>query len=119
MSKVGIFYCKRIQDHSCIGCIKCYKGAKEKNGEFSRYKDDVEIVFKTDCGDCPGLIMPRTALVMKLAEGMDMKPDVIHFSTCIKKAVDTAGCRLDIEGCKEKIENMLGIPVVTGTHDYP
>jgi hypothetical protein len=26
MPNVAILYCKRIKDHSCVGCAKCYKG---------------------------------------------------------------------------------------------
>ena len=54
ISKIAILYCKRIQDHSCIACAKCYKGISEKNGEFAKY-DEIELVAMTDCGDCPGL----------------------------------------------------------------
>jgi len=34
MAKIAILYCKRIKDTSCIACAKCYKGMKEKNGEY-------------------------------------------------------------------------------------
>jgi len=58
MPRIAILYCRRIKDHSCIGCAKCYKGIDEKNGEFGRH-DDIELVAMTDCGDCPGLAVPR------------------------------------------------------------
>ncbi len=35
MSKIASIYCKRIQDHSCIACAKCYKGMAEKNGNLT------------------------------------------------------------------------------------
>ena len=34
MAKIAILYCKRIKDHSCIACSKCFKGIAEKNAEF-------------------------------------------------------------------------------------
>ena len=30
MSKIAVLYCKRIKDHSCIACAKCYKGMTYK-----------------------------------------------------------------------------------------
>jgi hypothetical protein len=27
--KIGIVYCKRIQDQSCVGCAKCYKAVND------------------------------------------------------------------------------------------
>ena len=57
MPNIAILYCKRVKDHSCTACAKCYKGMAEKNGEFAAY-DDVQLVAMTDCGDCPGLSFP-------------------------------------------------------------
>ena len=37
MSRVAIFYCKRIKDHTCIACAKCFKGAAERAGEFAAH----------------------------------------------------------------------------------
>ena len=45
MANVAILYCKRIKDHSCVGCAKCYKGMKEENGEFARH-DEVNLTIK-------------------------------------------------------------------------
>ena len=41
MARVAVLYCKRIQDHSCIACAKCYMGMREKNGEFARHVVEV------------------------------------------------------------------------------
>jgi hypothetical protein len=38
MSKIAILYRKQVQDHSCIACVKCYKGISKKNGEFVKYE---------------------------------------------------------------------------------
>ena len=32
--KIGIVYCERIQDNSCVGCAKCYKAVNEKTFAF-------------------------------------------------------------------------------------
>ena len=63
MTRVAIFYCKRIKGHTCIACAKCFKGVAEKNGEFAKHGEDVEIVAMTDDGDCPGLILPRAKII--------------------------------------------------------
>src|SRR4030065_390041 len=52
MARIAVLYCKRIQDHSCIACAKCYKAMAEKNGEYARH-DTIELVAMTGCGDCP------------------------------------------------------------------
>ena len=62
MARVAVLYCKKVKDHSCIACAKCYKGMAEKNGEYGRH-DEIELVAMTDCGDCPGLVVPRVKLL--------------------------------------------------------
>ena len=67
MARIAILYCKRIKDHSCIACVKCHKGIKERNGEFARH-DEIDLVATTDCGDCPGLTLPRVKLLDAMAK---------------------------------------------------
>ena len=117
MAKVMVFYCKRIKDHTCIACAKCFKGREELNGEFSRY-DEVEFVSMTDCGDCPGLLVPRVPMIMKTVESMGNAPDAIHLGTCIKMAYEHGYCPMDIDEVKLKLEDRFDIPVVIGTHNY-
>jgi hypothetical protein len=31
---IGIVYCERIQDVSCVGCAKCYKSVNENTFAF-------------------------------------------------------------------------------------
>ncbi len=69
MAKIAILYCKRIKDISCIACAKCFKGIQEKNGEFGRH-DDIELVAMTDCGDCPGLVVPRVKLLSEVTTSL-------------------------------------------------
>ena len=118
MAKIAILYCKRIKDHSCIGCAKCYKGMKEKNGEFGIHKDEIELVAMTDCGDCPGLSVPRVKLLTEVAKNLDRPFDVIHLGTCVKLAMETAGCPIDYDDLKVTLEKKFGAKVVLGTHSY-
>ena len=117
MAKIAVLYCKRIQDHSCIACAKCYRGMAEKNAEFARH-EDIELVAMTDCGDCPGLTVPRVKLLMELTKGMGRPIEVLHLGTCMKLAMETAQCPIDFDELKVTLENKFGIQVVLGTHSY-
>ena len=116
--KIVIVSCKKIRDISCVSCIKCFKGIKEKNGEFAHHKGDIEVVGMADCGDCPGLVMPKLALVNDVCRQYDRDFETVHLGTCVVKAVKTAGCPIDLEGLKAKIEDILGKNVIIGTHEY-
>ena len=117
MSKIAILYCKRIKDHSCIACAKCFKAMTEKNGEFARH-DEIELVAMTDCGDCPGLTVPRVKLLNEITTNLDRSIDVLHFGTCVKLAMETADCPIDFDDMKAILESKFGIEVVLGTHTY-
>jgi predicted metal-binding protein len=117
MSKIAILYCKRVKDHSCIACAKCYKGIAEKQGEFARY-DDIELVAMTDCGDCPGLTVPRVKLLGEVTRGLGREIEVVHLGTCMKLAMETAGCPIDFDALAAALKNKFGVEVVLGTHSY-
>jgi predicted metal-binding protein len=117
MARIAVLYCKRIKDHSCIGCAKCYKGMKEKNGEFAQH-DEIDLVAMTDCGDCPGLAVPRVKLLSEVVKNLDRKIDVLHLGTCVKMAMETAQCPIDFDALKPTIEKKFGCKVVLGTHSY-
>ena len=117
MSKVAILYCKRIQDHSCIACAKCYKGMAEKNGEFAQH-EDIELVAMTDCGDCPGLVVPRVKLLNELTKNLGRPIETLHLGTCMKLAMEKADCPIDYDDLKATLESKFGIYVVLGTHAY-
>ena len=117
MAKIAILYCKRIKDHSCIACAKCFKGIREKNAEFARH-ETIELCALTDCGDCPGLTVPRVKLLTGLLQGMDSPIDVLHLGTCVKLAMETAQCPIDFDDLKVTLEHNFGIEVVLGTHGY-
>ncbi len=117
MSRIAILYCKRIKDHSCIACAKCYKGMAEKNGEFAQY-DEIELVAMTDCGDCPGLVFPRVKLLTDLTKNIGRPVEAVHLGTCVKLAMETASCPIDFDDLQATLENKFNIKVVLGTHSY-
>ena len=117
MAKIAILYCKRIRDHSCIACAKCYKGMAEKNGEFGRH-DEIELVAMTDCGDCPGLTVPRVKLLWEVTQGLGRPIEVVHLGTCMKLAMETAQCPIDFDELKVALQSKFGLEVVLGTHSY-
>ena len=117
MSKIAILYCKRVKDHSCIACAKCYKGIAEKHGEFGRH-DEIELVAMTDCGDCPGLVVPRVKLLTEVTKNLERPIDTIHLGTCVKLAMETAECPINFEDLQITLEKKFGIELVMGTHSY-
>ena len=114
---IGIIYCKRIQDQSCVGCAKCYKAVNDKSFAFEG-KDDQRIVFKTSCGDCPGLVLPKLQLQMAVLEKLGETVDEIYFGTCVKKATAVMNCPMNLDGIKAKMEEMFNVRVSVGTHDF-
>ncbi len=117
MARIAIIYCKRIKDHSCIACAKCYKGMHEKNAEFARHSD-IDLVAMTDCGDCPGLILPRVKLLTEVTKSLGREIEVLHLGTCMKSAMSTAQCPIDFDDLKITLEKTYGFQVVLGTHSY-
>jgi len=117
MARIAILYCKRIKDHSCIACAKCYKGIVEKNAEFARH-DVIDLVAMTDCGDCPGLVVPKVKMLTEITNSLERPIDVLHLGTCMKAAMDTAECPIDIEELMFVLKNRFNIEVVLGTHSY-
>ena len=117
MTKLAILYCKRVKDHSCIACAKCYKAMAERNAEFARY-EEIELCGMTNCGDCPGLVVPRMKLLNEITKNLDREIDVIHLGTCVKLAMETAECPIDYDSLKIILENKFNVEVVLGTHSY-
>ena len=117
MPNIAILYCKKIKDHSCIGCAKCYKGIKEKNGQFAEH-DEINLVAMTDCGDCPGPVVPRVKILTEVANSLDRSIDVVHLGTCVKAAIATAACPIDFDKLKTTVKEKFGCDMVLGTHSY-
>ena len=117
MTRIAVLYCKRIQDHSCIACAKCHKAMAEKAAEFARH-DEIELVAMTDCGDCPGLTVPRVKLLSEVTKSLGREIETIHLGTCMKLAMETAQCPIDYDELKITLEKKFGVEVVLGTHSY-
>ena len=117
MARIAVIYCKKIKGYSCIACAKCYKGIAEKNGEYARH-DAIELVAMTDCGDCPGLTVPRVKLLSEITRGLGRPIEVLHLGTCVKLAMETAACPIDFDSLKITLEKKFGVQVVLGTHSY-
>jgi len=118
--RIAILACKNIKGISCVGgCLKCFKGIAERAGEYERWKDyEVEVIGMDDCGGCPGVLMPKVALMMDMAKLYDRDFDAIHMGTCVMKATQTAKCPIDLEDIKKKIETKFNKEVIFGTHPY-
>ena len=117
MAKIAVLYCKKVKDHSCIACAKCYKAIAEKNGEYARH-DQIELVAMTDCGDCPGLVVPRVKLLTETAKNLGREIDTLHLGTCVKLAIETAKCPIDVDRLRPILEKKFGVELVLGTHAY-
>jgi predicted metal-binding protein len=115
--RIGIIYCERIQDSSCVGCAKCYKAVNEGAGAFAG-DEEVRVVFKCGCGDCPGLVVPKLDLQMTVLDALEVDVDAIYFGTCVKKATGLMSCPMNVEGITKVLEQKLGLPVHMGTHEY-
>jgi predicted metal-binding protein len=119
MAKIAIVGCKRIQDQLCIACEKCLKAMSNREGEFERYKDDeLELVALGNCGDCPGLIVPKVLLMTEIADNIGREFDTIHLGTCVVKAKKTGKCPLDFDQVTTIMKENFGKEVVIGTHNY-
>ncbi len=117
MARIAVIYCKKVKDYSCIACAKCYKGMAEKNGEYARH-ESIELVAMTDCGDCPGLVVPRVKLLNEVTRSLGRPIEAIHLGTCVKLAMETAGCPIQFEELQVTLEKKFGAPVILGTHSY-
>jgi predicted metal-binding protein len=90
---------------------------KEKNGEYAQH-DEIDLVAMTDCGDCPGLVVPRVKLLSEVAKNLGREIEVLHLGTCMKGAMTTAQCPIDFDALQPTIEKKFGCRVVLGTHSY-
>ena len=70
-----------------------------KNAQFNLY-DDIELVAITDCGDCPGLLAQRVLLLIIVIKNIGQVIETIHFGTCVKLLMETAGCSMSFNKLK-------------------
>jgi len=72
----------------------------------------------TDCGDCPGLTVPRVKLLTEVTENLGRPIEVVHLGTCVKVTMGTAQCPIDFDGLTATLEEKFGCEVILGTHAY-
>ena len=113
MKKVVVIACGAYVDsgYGCAGEWRCLKGAALGEGY---YEEPSHVIGFVKC-ECPGrTFLPNLGMTMQLSE---MKPDVIHLSSCLVKA--NPGCPyISADEMAGMIEKKTGIPVVQGTHEY-
>ncbi len=97
--------------YGCPGEWRCLKAAGLGEGKFDA---ETMVLGFVRCV-CPGRsTAPNVGMTAKLAE---MKPDVVHLSSCLASA--KPGCPyFTAEEMAEAITNKTGIPVALGTHEY-
>ena len=113
MKKAVIVGCGAYMDagYGCAGEWRCLKAAAL--GEHS-FDEPYQVTGFVRC-ECPGrTIAPNTGLAIKMSE---MKPDVIHLSTCMVNAKPECPYTTPEEKA-QIIEGKTGIKVILGTHDY-
>lgn len=113
MQKAIVVGCGAYMDsgYGCPGEWRCLKAAAMGDGQF---KDTTQVIAFVKC-ECPGRsLAPNTGMAMKLSE---IKPDVIHLSSCMANAKPACPYGTAEEFAKI-LEGKTGVKVVCGTHDY-
>jgi predicted metal-binding protein len=113
MKKIAIVGCGSYMDsgYGCPGEWRCLKAAMLGEGDF---EEASQVMAFVRC-ECPGRAAPpNVGMAIKLSE---IKPDVIHFSTCMAKAKPKCPYR-DPEEMAKIIEEKTGVNVMLGTHNY-
>ncbi|MDH5200203.1 MAG: CGGC domain-containing protein [Candidatus Bathyarchaeota archaeon] len=110
MVKIGVMICDR--NRTCTG-NKCFKSILERDGAFSKYPADepIEVVGWIACGGCPG-----ERLEYALADMKKFGAEVIYLASCYLAGYPVCP---HIRDHKTYIENVVGLPVVVGTHPMP
>lgn len=110
MVKIGVLICDR--NRKCTG-NKCFRAITEREGMFSLYPADekIEVVGWMTCGGCPGERLEFAPADMK-----KYGADAIYLASCYLAGYPACPY---IEDHKDYIENVVGLPVVIGTHPMP
>ena len=113
MEKAAIVGCGAYMDsgYGRPGEWRCLKAAALGEGSFDK---PYQVIAFIRC-DCPGrTLAANMGMAMKISE---MKPHVIHLSSCLVNA--KPGCPYsNAEEMANILEDKTGIKVVLGTHDY-
>ena len=113
MKKVLVVGCGAYMDngYGCPGEWRCLKAAALGDGAF---EEESQVLGFVKC-NCPG--RPIIANIGMTIKSLEMKPDVIHLSSCMANA--KPGCPYTKpEDLAKMIEEKTGIKVISGTHDY-
>lgn len=110
MVKIGVMICDR--NRTCTG-NKCFKSILDRDGAFSKYSADepIEVVGWVACGGCPGERLEYAPADMK-----KFGAEVIYLASCYLAGYPACPY---IRDHKTYIENVVGLPVVVGTHPMP
>ena len=110
MVKIGMMICDR--NRTCTG-NKCFMSIGERDGAFSQYLNDepIEVVGFIACGGCPGERLEFSPADMK-----KYGAERIHLATCFLAGYPVCPY---INDFIKYIENVVGLPVVVGTHPMP
>lgn len=110
MVKIGIMICDR--NRKCTG-NKCFKSVLERDGAFAKVpeKEPIEVVGWMACGGCPGERLEFAPADMK-----KYGAETIYLATCYLAGYPACPY---IRDHKQYIENVVGLPVVIGTHPMP
>lgn len=100
------------RNRKCTG-NKCFKSIIERDGVFSEYSDEepIEVVGWMACGGCPGERLEFAPADMK-----KYGAEVIYLASCYLAGYPACPY---IQDHKTYIENVVGLPVVVGTHPMP
>jgi len=113
MKKVLVVGCGAYMDngYGCPGEWRCLKAAALGDGTFD---EESQVLAFVKC-NCPG--RPLVANIGMAIKSLEMKPDVIHLSSCLANAKPECPYTKP-EDLIKMIEDKTGITVVSGTHDY-
>jgi predicted metal-binding protein len=110
MVKIGIMICDR--NRKCTG-NKCFKSINERDGMFAEIPEDdpIEVVGWITCGGCPGERLEFSPADMK-----KYGAEAIYLATCYLAGYPACPY---IDDHKKYIEEVVGLPVIIGTHPMP
>jgi predicted metal-binding protein len=97
--------------YGCAGEWRCLKAAALGEGTF---ENPSSVIAFVKC-ECPGRsLAANMGVAIKMPE---IKPDKIYLSSCLANA--KPGCPYSkAEEMVKILENITGVKVVSGTHDY-
>ena len=113
MDKIAIVGCGAYMDsgYGCPGEWRCLKAATLGEGKFEKSSSVVALI---KCQYPGRTLVPNLGMAIKLSE---LKPDVIHLSTCLVNAKPGSPYS-DPEDMAKLLYEKTGVKVVMGTHDY-